>query len=347
MRGINFSKSPLPEVSHLTSKATVVRNATPEDAPAIARLFELAYGQSSHPCKDPQNVREGICSGGAVWRVAIDRDAVVACITLIVNAWNDSWELARAVTLPEYRGSGLGTELMQCSVDQACASPSCQVLMGFPRSRTMLHIVSSLKPSLLPVGHDGAINVANGTREYHAIVCALNPSARFRHYVPSAPSLADSEFVRDQILRRLGFHPDRAQYPPAWVVGEGIEHPDLKPFSFGYDPLCPSDAIEITGYQSDSRNPKEVARELIQMLESFYHTRHARLVVPIDKTEFIRELMAASFEITAYLPAWYLYHGARYDCVLLVRRRFQEEPTNHGIREVVDNFRDGLQQSAA
>jgi GNAT superfamily N-acetyltransferase len=326
----------------VTTQALTIRNAAPEDSSSIARLFQLAYGPSSHPCKDAQHVRDGICSGRAAWRLAVDQDRVVACVTLLVNVWNHSLELARAVTLPEYRGGGLGTELMQCSVDEACTSSWCDVIVGFPRSRTMLHIVSGLKPSMLPVGHDGAINVANGTREYHAVTYTPNPGARFRHYIPAFPSLADVEFVRNNIFGPLGFSPERAEYPPQWVVGEGIEHPDLKPFSFGYDPFCPSDAIEITRYGADSRDAGQVARELILMLDSFYHARHARLIVPVDKREFMEKLIDAGFEATAYLPAWYLHKGGRYDCVLMVRRRFSEDPTDHGVREIVDRFRQGL-----
>jgi GNAT superfamily N-acetyltransferase len=328
----------------VTTKALTIRTATPKDSPSIAHLFQLVYGQSSHPCKDAEHVREGICSGSTAWRVAVDQDKVVACVTLLVNVWNHSWELARAVTLPEYRGGGLGTELMQCSVDEACASSSCDVIVGFPRSRTMLHIVSSLKPSMLPVGHDGAINVANGMREYHAITYTRNSGARFRHYIPDSLSLADSEFVRNNIFEPLGFSAERAEYPPQWVVGDGIEHPDLKPFSFGYDPFCPSDAIEITRYGAGSRDAGQVAQELILMLDSFYHARHARLLVPVDKCEFMQKLMDAGFEATAYLPAWYLHQGGRYDCVLMVRRRFSEEPADYGVRDVVNHFRQGLGQ---
>jgi hypothetical protein len=326
----------------VTTKALTIRNATSEDSPSMARLFQLAYGQSSHPCKDAQHVRESICSGSAAWRLAVDQDRVVACVTLIVNVWNHSLELARAVTLPEYRGGGLGTELMQCSVDDACTSSSCDVIVGFPRSRTMLRIVSGLKPSMLPVGHDGAINVANGTREYHAITYTPNPGVRFCHHIPASPSLADSEFVHNNIFGPLGFSPERAEYPPQWVVGDGIEHPDLKPFSFGYDPFCPSDAIEITCYNADSRDAGQVARELIVMLDSFYHARHARVVVLVDKSEFIEKLADAGFEVTAYLPAWCLHQGGRYDCVLMVRRRFYAEPTDHGVRDVVEHFRQGF-----
>ena len=79
-------------------------------------------------------------------------------------------------------------------------------------------------------------------------------------------------------------------------MGDGIEHPDLKPFSFAYDPFCPSAAIEITRYNADSRDAGHVARELILILESFHQASHARLVVPVDKSDFIGKLAEAGFE---------------------------------------------------
>jgi GNAT superfamily N-acetyltransferase len=327
----------------ITTQPLTIRKATAEDSPQIGSLFQTTYGKSSHPCKDAQYVRGCICSGGTAWRVAVDGDRLIACVTLIINAWNRSWELARAVTLPEYRGSGIGTEMMQRSVDDACASSTCDVIVGFPRSRTMLHIVSeSLKPALFPVGHDGAINVANSVREYHAVAFAPNPAARFRHYSPDSPSLADTEFVRNEIFGPIGLSPQRGEYPPQWVAGDGIEHSDSKLFSFRYDPFCPSEAIEITGYNADSRDAGQVASELFMMLDSFHHARHARLLVLADKGALIHRLVDAGFEATAYLPAWYLHRNARYDCILMVRGCFSQEPTDHGIRDVVDHFRQGL-----
>jgi hypothetical protein len=66
------------------------------------------------------------------------------------------------------------------------------------------------------------------------------------------------------------------------------------------------------------------------------------LVVLADKRDFINRLVDAGFQATAYLPAWYLHRNARYDCVLMVRGVFSEEPTNHGIRDVIEHFRHGL-----
>jgi hypothetical protein len=338
-----ISRTGVSEVIDMLAQGLNIRKATSDDAVRISSLFRVTYGASSHPCKDAQCVCDSICSGATTWRVAIDQGNVAACVTLIQNAWNRSWEIGRAITLPEYRGEGLATTMMQQSVEEACASSSCDVVVGFPRSRTMLRIATEqLEPRFLPVGHDGGINVANGIREYHAVTLAPNPAVRFCHYIPHSRSLASREFVREKIFRPLGFSPERGSYPAPWVVGDGINPSDLSPFSFEYDPKCLSHSLEITGCSTRFRNATQAARALISMLEGFPYVRHTRLAVLVDKNEFIDNLLEAGFEATAYLPAWYREGNARFDCVLLVHRRFCEEPADHGIRHVVEDFRCGL-----
>ncbi len=328
----------------MPTEQLTIRSATDEDAREISGLFQLTYGDSSHPCKDAQRIVDSIRSGVTAWRVALDEERIVACGTLIVNRWNQCWEIGRAITLPEYRGAGIATQLMQRNIEDACLSSYCDLLVGFPRSRTMLNIARDVKPAFLPVGHDGAINVANGLREYHTVTFALNPYSKFRHCVPSFISMADTDFVRDNIFEPLGFSPERGEYPPVWIAGDGYQLSDLEPFAFEYDPFCASNSLEVTGCNREFRDAPEAANALLLMLESFYHVRHVRLAVLLDKTDFIEYLVGAGFEITAYLPAWYRHGDARYDCVLLVRGSFSEEPIDHGIRDVVEHFRYGLRQ---
>lgn len=331
----------------MSAQKLEIRNATTEDAPRISELFKVTYGDSSHPCKDAQCVRDSILSGTTTWHVAMDQGNVVACVTLIRIAWNRSWEIGRAITLPEYRGEGLATTMMQQSLNEACSSCLCDAIIGFPRSRTMLHIATEqLDPLLLPIGHDGAINVANGIREYHALVFAPNPAARFCHYIPHSSSFASSDFVCDRIFGPLGLNPKPGDYPPLLAVGDGIKRAPWNQFSFEYEPLCLSRSLEITGCDTRFRDANRASRVLLSMLEKCSQVRHARLAVLVDKQEFIANLMEAGFEATAYLPAWYREGNARFDCILLVRRSCSEEPTDHGIRGVVQEFRDGLRSIA-
>jgi hypothetical protein len=207
----------------------------------------------------------------------------------------------------------------------------------------MLHIVSEcLVPAMLPVGHDGAMNVANDAREYHLVTLAPNPAARFRHYIPAGQSLACTNFVRDNIMRPLGFAPERGEYPPLWVVGNGVGDHVWRAFSLRYDRRCPSGAIEITGYKAQSRDGTQIARELDFVLDNFCEARYASITILVDKNDLIEKLVENGFEISAYLPAWYQHAGARYDCVLMVRKSFVQEPADHGIRGVVQYFRRGL-----
>lgn len=330
----------------MPQEVLTIRLATADDAPLISSLFQLAYGDSSHPCKDVGHVRNSIRSGTSRWRIAVDDGQVVACVTSILSPWNRSCELARGVTLKEYRGGGLGTELLQRSLHEACNSPGCEVLLGVPRNRTMQHILSNqLAPCLLPVGHDGAINVANGVREYHAISFAVNPAAEFDHYIPESPALSHCEFVRQNIFRPLGLRPQKGKYPPRCIIGDGYDVPDSE-FSFEHDPFCPSQSVEITGSNSEPADPRQTAKNLISFLRTFEHILHVRVTVLVDKAEFIAQLVDVGFEITAYLPAWHWQEGGRYDCVLLVRRSFTDEPIDHGVRQTIEIFRDGLNRAA-
>jgi hypothetical protein len=218
-------------------------------------------------------------------------------------------------------------------------------MLGVPRSRTMLNVVRAIQPSFVPIGHDGGINVANGVREYHGIACTPNPNASFQHCIPTSYSLGESEFVHNEIFRRLGLSSHKDNYPPEWAVGEGTQSCSSGAFAFAYDPFCASNSLEITGCNLMFRNARQAAAMLLTMLETFPQVRHVRLTVLIDKTEFIQRLVDAGFEITAYLPVWYPRGRRRYDCVLLVRGSFSQEPVDHGIRDVVEGFRCGLNQS--
>jgi GNAT superfamily N-acetyltransferase len=319
-----------------------LRKARVDDATQMSELFRITYGESSHPCKDPRHIRDTIQNGSCVWRLAADASRVVACSSLIINDWNRSWELGRGVTLPEYRGEGIATTLQQQALDEACASPRCELMLGVPRNRTMLKIARDLRPAFHPVGHDGAINIANAVREYHTIAFAAKPNAGFRHYIPRFRTLADHEFVAANVFQPLGYCPERGEYPDVWVAGNASGYRGLGSFSFEYDPSCVSNSLELTGCDITYSDARQAADSLLLILEGLPDVLHVRLAVPIDKIEFIAHLTDAGFEITAYLPAWFRVGRGRYDCVLLVRHAFQDEPVDHGVRDVVDQFRSGL-----
>jgi hypothetical protein len=320
-----------------------IRPARPADAKQIAALFRLVHASALHPCKSPDFVAESLQGGRReVWQVSESCGRVTGCMAMLRHRWNRSWELVPGVTDPDFCGTGIATGLAQRLVDSAWASGDCDVVIGFPRSRTMYHLLGErITPPFCVVGHDGGINVAGGRREYHLVAMSFGPSKRFDHVTPLDTSSAIAAFAQQHVLAPLGFSPAPGLYPPLLVAGDHPRHPDYGPFPFNYHPYCPGDSLEITAYTGPKQNQVDIAADLLTTLESFAFVRHVRLAVLADKVGFQQLLRSAGFSVTAYLPAWHLQNGVRYDCVLMTRRASGEEPVDHGTRHLIDVFNHG------
>ena len=315
-----------------------IRPAGADDVEGLAGLFAAAYADSSHPCKDTSFVRSTIDSPSFLWRVAAAGARIVACSAVVEHAWNRTWEIGRGVTHPDYRNEGLGASLCQQCVSAACLTPNCDLVHGYPRNAIIAKIAAQAHPSLCFTGHDGGINVANGTREYHGMIVGRNPHARFRHFAPGHTSA----FVRQNIFTPLEMDPEPGPFPTQWTAGAGAAPVNGHAFSIDHDPSSRSGSLEVTGYCGVASTAREFAQELQRMLEQFPTALHTRLTVLADKIGLIHELTLHDFESVAYLPAWYWREDGRFDCVLMARRRFSEEPVAHGLQDVVNRFRAGL-----
>ena len=325
------------------SQSPVIRPAQLTDASDIAALFCLVYESSSHPCKTAEFVTETLQRPTVnVWFVCEHDGRIVGCMGMLRHAWNRSWEFVRGLTRPEFRGSGVASALAQRLVDEAWSSSDCDLIITFPRSRSILRIVAdTVRPPFTVVGHDGAINIAAGHREYHLVAISFRRHDAFERLVPTGTSLANDPFIEQSLLGPLGLNGTPGLYPPALIAGNHPAHPDYGPFTFEYHPFCPSDSLEITAYTGTRTEPRAVAAELLKTLESFGYVRHVRLAVLADKTAFVRALCDQGFGVTAYLPAWHLQNGVRYDCALLTRRLTESEPTDHGVRDLIADFNEG------
>jgi hypothetical protein len=198
-----------------------------------------------------------------------------------------------------------------------------------------------VRPPFTVVGHDGAINIAAGHREYHLVALSFGRGDALERLVPAGASLANDPFIEQTLLSPLDLHGAPGRYPPTLIAGNHPAHPDYGPFTFEYHPFCPSDSLEITAYTGTRTEPPDIAAELLKTLESFGYVRHVRLAVLADKTAFVRALCDEGFAVSAYLPAWHLQNGVRYDCALLTRRLTESEPTDHGVRDLIDYFNEG------
>lgn len=321
-----------------------IRRARHQDAASIATLFACAYEASSHPCKSADFVATTLHGRADVWYVSELGDRITGCMGMLPHRWNRVWEVGRAVTHPDFRGGGIATELAQRALDDAWWAGECDLVVGFPRSRTMYRLAQVLTPPFRAVGHDGGINVAGGRREYHLVAVSFAVRKRFDRIRPASESRPGMAFVRDTVLTPFGLSGSPGSYPPLLISGDCPRHPDDGPFTFNYDPYCPSDSLEITAYAGPKHDHAGIAADLLTMLESFGNVRHARLAVLADKVEFQRMLQFAGFGITAYLPAWHLQNGARYDCVLMTRRTTDDEPVDHGNRDLIDSFNLGYDE---
>src|SRR5262249_56513209 len=116
---------------------------------------------------------------------------------------------------------------------------------------TMLELTTSgFASPPIAVGHDGGINVANGTREYHLITIARNPRANPIRVAPRADAFPWLDSMRQPVLSSLGFASEPGEYPPAVVAGSRLR-PEATtqghPFSSLPHPPPPHGAGHLTG----------------------------------------------------------------------------------------------------
>jgi molybdopterin/thiamine biosynthesis adenylyltransferase/GNAT superfamily N-acetyltransferase len=318
-----------------------LRRAGPADAERLSELFRLVYSESSHPFQSARDVHDMLVGRRNVGLVAEVAGRVVASMAMTYSPWNDSYELGRALTDPQWRRQGLAAALMQRAIDAVRGDGPGQLVFGFPRVRRMVDLCAQADPPLVVVGHDGGRNVANGAREIHLIVCAIPPHARFRHVSPGP--IADAAFVRESIYGPLGLDSRPGQYPADCFVG----CPDGEPFRCGdflvsCAPGSPHRGLEILAHRGGRIGPGQIGDELDELLRRFPEVRHVTASVLADKVDLLRDLRDYGFEIAAYLPAWYRVGDGRFDCVQLARRAYAERPLAPGLDEHLARLRSGL-----
>src|SRR5262249_10193136 len=150
-----------------------------------------------------------------------------------------------------------------------------------------------------------------------------------RRLVPSHNTIAQSRWITEQLFRAFSFDTQIAAYPPAYIVGPASPQQariGSSAFTYCYDPGDLSGALQITSLTDASANMGHIAQAFAQFLACFPAAQHISAAVLVDKEELIGHMRRMGFAITAYLPAWYALARQRYDCVLLVKPLFREEP---------------------
>lgn len=321
----------------------------------ISGPLSLATGQSASACAtNPDNSPISVliaASGGhnladsRNFQILAEADGrLVASMAMTFSAWNDSYELGRALTVPEYRRNGLAGLLMQRVVDWVAAEESGSITFGFPRVRRIAELCAALDPPIVPVGHDAGRNVANGNRETHLIVYGIPRHARFTHVIPPRGSLPGWRFVRERIYAPLGLNGSPGRYPDRCFAGADPVHRlsiDRWMFDFARD--VPGGALDVVNCKRDRVNPAKIARELDEILSCRPEVQHATATILADKLELIGELCGRGFEVSAYLPAWYQEDGCRYDCVQLARRHYRGMASMQDLTNMIDELRHAFE----
>jgi len=267
-------------------------------------------------------------------------------MAMIYNPWNDSYELGRALTLPEYRRNGLAGLLMQQVLDWAADAGLGELIFGYPRVRRIADLCATLDPKIVVAGHDAGRNVANGSRETHLIVCGVLRHARFTHVAPGVAALLDWRFLIEQLYAPLGLIGSPGEYPSECFVGAiSQKQMSLGAWILDYAPANPSGALEVIGLQDDGAIPCQIAQELDQILSAMPEVQHVTATILADKVEMIRALAGFGFEISAYLPAWYRSGPFRYDCVQLARRQYDDEAATQDFPDLLRTLHAEFQSS--
>ena len=277
-----------------------IRRAGPQDASALAALFHMVYESGSHPFHTVGGV-EAFLSQPCNFQILAERgESVVASMAMAYNSWNNSYELGRALTHPEYRGHGLAAYLMQEVVNLVAQQRLGDLISGFPRVRRIVDLCANLDRPIIVVGHDAGRNVANGTRETHVIIIGIPHYAQFLHVAPPVPELLSWTFLLKQLYMPLGLSPIPGHYPSGCFVGEpSATGQQTGNWFVEYEEA--SGALSLLDCRSFA-DPAWIRSGLDDLLARWPSAQLITTTVLADKVRMIRALLGCGFELTAYLP---------------------------------------------
>lgn len=303
----------------------LLRPGRAEDADDVAELFRATYGKTTHPCKNPSFIREGIDRKQQLWFVVDDNSVIRGCICTALHSWNRSWEVCFGIVQPQFRNSGVASRLAHMCLETVCPG-SLELGYYTPRLPSVHHIMTKEKDAVL-VGHDGGPNMADGSREYHMLAIYPPEKRGFCHVAPLSDPVLRAPFIRHRLYDFLKTQPVPGVYPDVYFTGPpGSERDTL--FRFSHDELA--NAITLSAYLGLGTTASEVAADLDTFIARHPSIHYWGAYVLSDKSELIRGMLQNGFVMTAYLPAWHLHGNARYDCAMLVRHDFPYAPEKHG-----------------
>jgi hypothetical protein len=320
-----------------------MRRAQQEDSYTLAALFQMVYQNSSHPFETVAGISEFLAEPRNFQIVAERGGSVVASMAMTYSSWNDSYELGRALTHPQYRRHGLAACLLQQVVDLVAEQWLGELIFGFPRVRRIADLCADLDPQMVATGHDAGRNVANGSRETHLIIFGIPTYARFCHVSPPVREVLAWPFLSERIYASLGLHACPGAYPESDFIGPRSQGArGIGDWIIEYSE--PSGALTILGRRS-TLDPWRISAELESLLAFWPQAQHIAATVLADKISLIHALVECGFELAAYLPAWLKLGRFRYDCVQLAWRRYTGCACTQDLGETLRGLETTLRES--
>jgi hypothetical protein len=322
----------------------VIREALPKDAEQIVDLFNITYnyGYGVDECRCVEKVRKIIEDKRDLWFVATDGDKIAASTVGMPNKWNRTYETCRGATNPTYRRMGAATELYKTTLEACFRQVDCDLTFGFPRTFGMYQIMYKVEHPFLLTGYDGGMHITDKKRELHLVGMTKNPYMDVTRIIPSKSVFVKDGFIIDDILSKFDFENRIGDYPNSPIVGDATETCyTVDGLDLDYLHLTSSHSVQILGASCKQEyNSVKISEAIEKFLsDSQFKIEHAFVYVLAEKEKMIKELHKKGFEMTAYLPAWYHEDDTRYDCVMMAKRMYAEEPITHNTAETINNFK--------
>ncbi len=293
--------------------------AIPVYSEGIAQLYHDAY-RGKYPLVDfmnPDFIKNALQSGRYVWHIAVANGGKVVGSTVgIISPWNNSCELGKTVIDGEYVGNKIAKKICGRARDEALER-GVDILWGTLRNKPILEISKS--DGMHVVGYFPGAHLVND-REVHLIGARLSDKAKQQRVMPKNGELYSLPLVK-RILHELDIEGSEVgDYPEKAVLTQDME-----------------ENFSVHGFY----HPED--RSLTITRDEFVAPEYMQAIMPADKTEHIRRAFRRGFSITAFLPAWYVKEGRRYDCVLVTIPIVKPVSQDEKIEELKNEFAEGFE----
>lgn len=159
--------------------------------------------------------------------------------------------------------------------------------------------------------------------------------AGLRHIAPWYARAPGAEVISQHLYPALGLEARPGTYPQTCLSGPAslASHGQLL---YSHDP--DNSTLTLSGQAGGYLPQPRALAEIISLLRQSPDLQYVCVQILADKLELLAGLIGLGFAITAYLPAWHLEGGARYDCIQLVLQSFASRPRSHGFDDQVTFF---------